>query len=288
MYSVVLATMLTATSVSPSWCHGCWGCHGCHGCYGCCGGCYGCHGCCGGCWGCSGCGGCWGCYGCGCYGCGGWGCYGCYGGVVATPVVAAPVVATPAVVTSTATTTTRLEETRATRAPATVVVQVPADADLFVDNQRSQLSTTTRKFVTPALEPGQDYYYDLRVEAMRDGQVVRDSKRVTIRAGSVARIDFRDSVPGEVAVAAPAEITVRLPAEARLFVDNKPCPLSSSVRTFTTPRLEPGRSFYYTLKAEVEQDGQTVVDSRRVVVQAGKKVEVSFDKLPALTRTASR
>lgn len=284
MYSVVLATMLTATSVSPTWCHGCWGCHGC---YRCCGGCYGCCGCCGGCWGCYGCGGGWGCYGCGCYGCygcgGGWGCYGC-GGVVVAPVA----VAAPAAATTTTTTTTRREETRATSAPATVVVQVPADADLFVDNQRSQLSTTTRKFVSPALEPGQDYYYDLRVEALRDGRVVRDSKRVTIRAGSVARVDFRDSVPGEVTAAAPAEITVRLPAEARLFVDNRPCPLTSRVRTFTTPKLEPGRSFYYTLKAEVEQDGQTVVDSQRVVVQAGKKVEVTFDKLPALTRTASR
>lgn len=56
MYSVILATMLAAGgSTTPSWgwhhgCHGCHGCYGCNGCYGC----YGCWGCYGGCHGCYG------------------------------------------------------------------------------------------------------------------------------------------------------------------------------------------------------------------------------------------
>ena len=112
MYSVVLATLLTAGAAAPDFggkglgCHGCygaayggcygvcyggWACHGCcGGCYGGCYGCYGgysCHGCCGG-WSCWGgcCGGSWSaCYG-GCFGgcCGGWSsCYGgCWGAAV--------------------------------------------------------------------------------------------------------------------------------------------------------------------------------------------------------------
>src|SRR5262245_51272259 len=87
MYSVVLATMLTAGGATPDW-HGCGGCRcSCSGCYGnafsgchCCGGCYGCWGC-SGCWGCRGCWG--GCSGCSCFGCctcsGFYGCSGCYG-----------------------------------------------------------------------------------------------------------------------------------------------------------------------------------------------------------------
>src|SRR4051794_37612928 len=73
MYSVVLATMLTAGSATPAWHHH--GFHGCHGCWGCHCSCY----CGGGCYSC----GCWGCHGChrsyGCHGCyGGCSCYGCY------------------------------------------------------------------------------------------------------------------------------------------------------------------------------------------------------------------
>jgi uncharacterized protein (TIGR03000 family) len=89
MYSVVLATMLTAGTATPDFFFhkraavavsaSCYGCSGCYGCYGgwSCGGCYGGYSC-GGCYGCYG--SCTGCYGGGCYGYSCSGCYGCYGG----------------------------------------------------------------------------------------------------------------------------------------------------------------------------------------------------------------
>src|SRR5215813_13219947 len=95
-------------------CSGCWGCHGCRGCYGC-GGCHGCWGC----WGCyGGCHGCWGCYGGWCYGCGG--CYGgyAYGGYASIGYATnygSALVAMPTT--------------------ATIVVSLPADAKLSVEDQ---------------------------------------------------------------------------------------------------------------------------------------------------------
>src|SRR5207302_2379797 len=41
--------------------------------------------------------------------------------------------------------------------------------------------------------------------------------------------------------AAPARVTVRLPAEARLWVDGVACPLASETRTFATPQLQAGQ-----------------------------------------------
>lgn len=196
MYSVVLAAMLTTGTATPAWggkgwynygCGGCFGCVGCRGCYGC-GGCYGCYGC-GGCYGCAG--GCFGCYG-GCYGC--YGCYGCFGTVMAQPVVVQPVTRpTPPV--------RRPEPVPAPKkatgapAPAQVIVQLPAQAELFIDGQRSRLTATTRTVVTPELEQGEDYYYTLRAEVIRNGKAVQKDQRVLLRAGEVSRVDFRDLAP---------------------------------------------------------------------------------------------
>jgi uncharacterized protein (TIGR03000 family) len=76
---------------------------------------------------------------------------------------------------------------------------------------------------------------------------------------------------------APARLTVRLPAEARLFVDGVACPLTSATRTFRTPNLEPGRRYYYTLRADLEQDGQVLTQSRRVAMTAGRLIDVRFN-----------
>jgi uncharacterized protein (TIGR03000 family) len=83
-----------------------------------------------------------------------------------------------------------------------------------------------------------------------------------------------------------ARITVKLPSTARLWVDNVNCPITSSERSFNTPALAPGQQYYYTLRMEVEKDGQTVAENRRVFVAAGQRVSVDFNA-PA-TVTAQR
>jgi uncharacterized protein (TIGR03000 family) len=85
-----------------------------------------------------------------------------------------------------------------------------------------------------------------------------------------------------------AEIVVHLPADAKLYVDNVACPLTSAKRTFKTPELEPGKKYFYILRAEVVQNGQTVSESLRVFLTPGQQVQAEFTKLttPA-TRTVS-
>jgi len=85
-----------------------------------------------------------------------------------------------------------------------------------------------------------------------------------------------------------AEITVHLPANARLYVDNVPCPLTSSKRTFKTPELEPGKKYFYILRAEVVQNGQTLSENLRVILIPGQQVRVEFTNLTPQTRTVQR
>ncbi len=205
MYSVVLLAALATGGNNPAWCHGCHGCHGCygcygcHGCYGCCGcwggyGCYGCYGCCGGCWGCYGCcGGCWGCYGCwgGCWGCySACGCCGGWGGAV----IAAPAAGGDAAPRMEDRRDDKKDDKKQTRAAspfrAKLVVSLPADAKLYIDDNLTKATSGRRTFNTPTLQNGQLYYYVLRAEMVRDGKTVRETKRVLIRAGELVRARF--------------------------------------------------------------------------------------------------
>jgi uncharacterized protein (TIGR03000 family) len=210
-------------------CYGCWG-----GCYGCFGGCYGCFGgCCGGCFG--GC--CGGCFGGSCGGCFG-GCLGgCFGGgygdgfgagygapaypgaVVPGDGMIAPgagvypdSMGTPTGVPLGTPTGEPLEtptknkgkdsekksQGMLTSTKAKLVVELPANAKLFIDDMPVKATASVLMFHTPALEPGQAYFYMVRIERMQDGKPVSETRRIIVRAGQVARADFKDRESEEV------------------------------------------------------------------------------------------
>lgn len=183
MYSVVLMAALTAAPATPG-CH--WRSHSCHGCYGCygCSGCYGCYGCygCGGCYGCYGCGGCYGCYGC--YGAG---CYG-YGFPVYVQPPGAPVAPKAEPIPA----PKDKKENGKAEGQARVIVDVPADAKLFIDDQLMKTASERRVFRTPRLDKDQTYYYILRAEVTRDGKVESRTQRVILKAGDEVRASFSE------------------------------------------------------------------------------------------------
>jgi uncharacterized protein (TIGR03000 family) len=163
---------------------------------------------------------------------------------------------------------------------ATVIAAVPDGASLYVDGKQVPMETPTKSFTTPSLEPGKTYFYNMKAVATRDGKTVSQTKRVEVKAGATVRVLFGE-LKAEGPAPAPANVVVRLPADARLYINGVVCPLTSSTRSFDTPELQPGKSYYYTMKAELTRDGQTRSESQRVEVLAGKKVTVEFNKLPA-------
>jgi uncharacterized protein (TIGR03000 family) len=166
---------------------------------------------------------------------------------------------------------------------ATVVVQLPEDARLYVDGQLANLTSTTRSFLTPELEPGRQYYYTIKAEADRGGRPLAQEKRIVVEAGKVARVQLNDlgATPTVAVDRSSAEVIVKLPSDARLFVDGQLCPLASDTRTFQTPPLEAGKQYFWTLKAEVVRDGRTHAESRRLDLMAGTRVTVDFNDLTA-------
>jgi len=201
MYSVVLMMALTSGAESPAlFKRG--GCSGCSGYSACAGSCYG---------GCSGsCSGRkklfggrkHGCRGSSCHGCSGYNsccgtvssCCGavatCYGGACAgaTPMVAPPppAVKPPEKVKKPP---EEKEETLAP-APATILVSLPADAKLTVDEVATTSTSASRSFVTPVLENGKTYVYTLKAQIVREGKAVTVAKQVEVRAGEASQVSF--------------------------------------------------------------------------------------------------
>lgn len=191
-----------------SGCSGCWGCTGCHGCFGGHGGhhflghLFG-HWCHGGCHGCYGPQGCWGGFHAGCAGCyGGWYGYGYPGGYI---VPGAPAGATTPTAPG-ATTPNKMSPagepgtpaktgsgtTTSIPKPARLIVQVPEDAKLYVDDRAMTTTTAKRTFRTPELKPGQTYYYIVRAELIRDGKTYNQTRQILLRAGDEIQTSFPD------------------------------------------------------------------------------------------------
>ena len=85
-----------------------------------------------------------------------------------------------------------------------------------------------------------------------------------------------------------AHLTVKLPSDARLWIDHVECPLTSAVRSFDTPPLEPGQKYVYTLRVQLQREGRTQSESRRVEVAAGRQIEVNFNQMGSATATEQR
>jgi uncharacterized protein (TIGR03000 family) len=76
-------------------------------------------------------------------------------------------------------------------APATIEMNLPAEAKVTIDDTITESTSGTRTFVSPPLEPGAEYNYNLKVEILRDGRPVIAQKQITVRAGEIAKVAVR-------------------------------------------------------------------------------------------------
>ena len=76
---------------------------------------------------------------------------------------------------------------------------------------------------------------------------------------------------------APAFITVNVPADAKITIDGAATTSVSTVRTFSTPELNPGSVYYYTFTAEVVREGKTFTATEKVAVEAGATAQISLN-----------
>lgn len=73
-----------------------------------------------------------------------------------------------------------------------------------------------------------------------------------------------------------AQVVIRLPADAKLYANNQLTQLTSAERVFSTPTIESGVEYQYSMKVEYTRDGKMITDSSVVKVRAGETSVVEF------------
>lgn len=77
-----------------------------------------------------------------------------------------------------------------TALPATVVVRLPADAQVWFDGNGTRSTGAERSFETPALAVGKTYRYDVKAHWLQEGKPTEVTRRVEVRPGERAVVDF--------------------------------------------------------------------------------------------------
>ena len=71
---------------------------------------------------------------------------------------------------------------------ATIVVTGAKDATITIGGLVSANTGDVRTLVSPALDAGQVYHYDLTAEVVRDGQTVKLTQAVNVRPGETTNV----------------------------------------------------------------------------------------------------
>jgi uncharacterized protein (TIGR03000 family) len=77
------------------------------------------------------------------------------------------------------------------KASAVITIFLPPGAKLSIDG-RAVSAAGVKTFVTPELERGCNYFYEVTVEVDRDGKPAVEKRRLVLHAGDTVHADYRD------------------------------------------------------------------------------------------------
>jgi uncharacterized protein (TIGR03000 family) len=155
-----------------------------------------------------------------------------------------------------------------------MTVSVPANAKVFVNGKPTTSTGALREYISRGLEPGYQYNYEVRVEVVRDGKTVADTKTVALRAGRLEHVAFN------FAAEQPVETVLQLnvPADAKVTLAGNATQSEGNQREFKTSGLAAGQVWDgYDVVVTVQRDGQTLSKQQTIDLEGGKTVSLSFD-----------
>jgi uncharacterized protein (TIGR03000 family) len=102
------------------------------------------------------------------------------------------------------------------KAPAEITILVPADAEVFFDGAATMQKGTERHFMTPALDAGKKFTYEVRARWTAGGKAVEITRTVEVTGGGKARVDFTEP-PVIAAKSLSEEEAFQLATEAYIY-----------------------------------------------------------------------
>src|SRR5687768_9578201 len=125
---------------------------------------------------------------------------------------------------------------------------------------------------------GGGYYYAPMEYAPMKGSIPGDAPAAPMGdvppeappAGEETSIDKADGL-----------LAIEVPADAKIFVNGQATRSTGEHREFVSRDLELGYNYAYEVRAEVIRDGQTIEQTKKIDLRAGKRAEVAFNFAPA-------
>jgi uncharacterized protein (TIGR03000 family) len=74
-----------------------------------------------------------------------------------------------------------------------------------------------------------------------------------------------------------AVLTVSVPSEAKIYVNNKLTSTPGAERQYVSRGLDRGYSYKYQVRAEIERDGEILTQTKVVDLKAGDSRQLAFD-----------
>jgi uncharacterized protein (TIGR03000 family) len=91
----------------------------------------------------------------------------------------------------------------AVAAHAGIRILVPADAEVFIDGEPTTQKGSERLFMSPPLQAGKKYHYDILARWKDNGKPVERTRKVVVSGGVTVRVDLRTPLPDKKAKGSP-------------------------------------------------------------------------------------
>ncbi len=155
----------------------------------------------------------------------------------------------------------------------TLVLSVPENAKVVVNGVETRTTGSLRRYVSHGLKPGQAYRYQVKTLVEKNGEVVEESREAILRAGEVTRLAMAaDQAPVQ------TRLTLRVPADAKVYLSGKSTQSSGEVRRFSSSRIAKGEQWAdYDVRVTVERGGRTITKEKRISLAGGDESEIAFD-----------
>ena len=75
---------------------------------------------------------------------------------------------------------------------AVLIILLPPDAEIYFNGRYIKSALDRRTFLTCDLMPGHSYFFDLKVQVVRDYRPYRKFQRIVFRPGEVLEVSFGD------------------------------------------------------------------------------------------------
>jgi uncharacterized protein (TIGR03000 family) len=88
---------------------------------------------------------------------------------------------------------------------AHIRVEVPANAEVWVEGYKTSQTGPVRDFISPPLDPKKKCFYTIRARWTEEGRAVEQTREVNVRANAWAKVDFTRPATGTETLPAPRD-----------------------------------------------------------------------------------